>query len=154
MGRIFTCPSSLADRATASILSNTEFVTNFIQTNQRRLAESYRRTTDFLSHNKISYRPSNSGFFVWADLFSFWSPRLGSKGADDEVLERGSVERWQLEDQLYEHFSKHKVFLAAGKSFGNQEAGWFRLTFALKQDYLEEGLIRVVGALQTFSAGS
>jgi bifunctional pyridoxal-dependent enzyme with beta-cystathionase and maltose regulon repressor activities len=59
-----------------------------------------------------------------------------------------------LEDRLSEHFYKQKIFLAAGKSFGSEDAGWFRLTFALEQDYLDEGLRRVVTALETFYAGS
>lgn len=152
--RIFTCPSSLADRATVSILSDTEFVTSFIKTDQQRLAEYYKRTTRFLSHHKISYRPSNSGFFIWANLFSFWSPRLDSKKAKNESSGGDSIQLWELEDRLNEQLYKYKVFLAAGRSFGNEEAGWFRLTFALKQSYLDEGLRRVVEALETFNAGS
>lgn len=152
--RIFTCPSSLADRATVSILSSTEFVTNFIKTDHERLAEHYKRTTQFLSYHRISYRPSNSGFFVWADLFSFWSPRIVSKETKNESSGRDSIHQWELEDRLNEHLYKYKVFLAAGKSFGSEEAGWFRLTFALRQSYLDEGLRRVVEALETFNVAS
>ncbi|KAH8757222.1 putative 1-aminocyclopropane-1-carboxylate synthase [Diaporthe sp. PMI_573] len=151
---IFTCPSSLADRATVSILSNAAFVKNFIKKDQQRLAEHYDRITRFLSHHKICFAPSNSGFFIWADLFSFWSPRLGSTVANIGHSDGESSEKWTLEDRLSEHFYKQKIFLAAGKSFGSEDAGWFRLTFALEQDYLDEGLRRVVTALETFYAGS
>lgn len=134
-----------------SILSDAKFVANFMTTNKLRITERYNRITRFLDHHRIAFRPSNAGFFLWADLFSFWSPRLGSTVANPKPPSGESSNRWELEDRLSECLLHHKVFLAAGKTFGNEDAGWFRITFTLDQGYLDEGLGRVLRALEHFS---
>ncbi|KAL0943186.1 aspartate aminotransferase [Colletotrichum truncatum] len=147
---IFTCPSSLSDRVTASILSNTDFVNSYLNSNQALLAAKYKKTIDFLGHHGISQKPSNAGFFVWADLFTFWSPRLGSRTKADEALGEAAEHQWALEERLNATLLSNKVFLAAGSTFRTEEAGWFRITFAHDQGYLDEGLKRILKSLEEF----
>lgn len=151
---IFTCPSSVADRIAVSLLSNCHLVDKFIKSNQEMLCASYEDATATLDKFGITYQQSNAAFFVWADLFSFWSPRLRPKPssvtADDFP---GSKEtEMALEVRLNEHLLDHKVFLSAGNSFGHEQAGWFRITFALDRDYLHEGLEQLAKALKSFKA--
>ncbi|KAJ5365461.1 1-aminocyclopropane-1-carboxylate synthase C [Penicillium concentricum] len=89
-------------------------------------------------------------FFVWADLFSFFKPRLGSGVGTSKSAQQVEENSWALEARLQETFLKHKLFTAAGSTFSHTEAGWFRLTFALDYDCLSEGLQRLLTALEEF----
>ncbi|KAF6785561.1 aspartate aminotransferase [Colletotrichum sojae] len=139
---IFTCPSSFADRITTVMLSDSSFINHFVAENRHRLRARYAEAAAILKRNGISYRRSNAAFFLWADLFSFWSPRLGSSYGSREVI--------ALEERLNQHLLSQKVFVTTGGSSGSEEAGWFRITFALDRDYVHEGLARVVLALKSF----
>ncbi|KAF6795327.1 aspartate aminotransferase [Colletotrichum musicola] len=139
---IFTCPSSFADKITTMMLSDRSFINHFVTENQDRLRTRYAEAAAILKRNGISYRRSNAAFFLWADLFSFWSPRLGSSYSSREAI--------TLEERLNQYLLSQKVFVTAGGSSGSEEAGWFRITFALGRDYVHEGLARVVLALKSF----
>ncbi|KAF6818888.1 aspartate aminotransferase [Colletotrichum plurivorum] len=125
---IFTCPSSFADRITTVMLSDSSFINHFVAENRYRLRTRYAEAAATLKRNGISYRRSNAAFFLWADLFSFWSPRMGSSYSSREAM----------------------AFVTTGGSSGSEEPGWFRITFALDRDYVHEGLARVVLALKSF----
>ena len=43
---------------------------------------------------------------------------------------------------------REKVFLASGKVFGSEKPGWFRIVFSHQKELLEEGLRRIVRALE------
>lgn len=125
-------------------MSDDRFVDRFIETNQARLGRAYTEATNFLIKHGISYRESNAAFFVWADLFSFWSDVAMVNGAPMDTRDV------RTEERLNAHLLANKVFVAAGSASGCEEAGWFRLTFALDRDYLRTGLERLVEALTSF----
>jgi bifunctional pyridoxal-dependent enzyme with beta-cystathionase and maltose regulon repressor activities len=131
------------------MLSNSTFISDFVKKSQERLRTRYAETTATLDKFRISHRQSNAGFFLWADLFSFWSPRL-SPQALYAVSPGRCLTDVALETRLNDHLLSHKVFVAAGGSFGNEEAGWFRITFALDREIVAEGLDRVIMALNSF----
>ncbi|KAH6687356.1 putative 1-aminocyclopropane-1-carboxylate synthase [Plectosphaerella plurivora] len=143
---IFTCPSSIADSIAEFTLRNKVFVNTFARLNRERLCARYTEATSLLARNGISYKQSNAAFFVWADLFSFRSSRNEMKPRSSG---RGDEE---LEHRLNAHLLAHKVFIANGSSFGHEEAGWFRITFALDSEYLARGLERMLDALRSFEA--
>ncbi|GFG27157.1 hypothetical protein IFM61606_07175 [Aspergillus udagawae] len=119
---LYNFPSSLADSIAASILLDDEFGSKYIATNQRRLAESYRFVTDFLTLHGIPYYKSNAAIFVWMNLAAV----LRDKSIKDADILR------ELRSQ--------KVYIAAGYAYASEEAGWFRMVFAHSQSVLEEGL--------------
>ncbi|ROT35117.1 1-aminocyclopropane-1-carboxylate synthase C [Sodiomyces alkalinus F11] len=139
----FTCPSSLADRATTALLSDTTFVESFIRTNSRLLTERYVSTVRFLESRGIPYQEgSNAGLFVWVDLLAYLAGADSSEGLGSEE------DRWALETRLEAALLKERVFLACGAAFGSYRPGWFRVVFAHDEAYLLEGLRRIVDALE------
>ncbi|KAI1036881.1 hypothetical protein LB503_003394 [Fusarium chuoi] len=143
-------PSSLADLATARVLSDDAFIENYIKTNRLRLTENYELTTEFLKSRKIPYKEgSNAGLFVWADLFQPLRAQIDvtlqkeGTGGPDEALRT-------LESSLQDTLLKHKIFLALGADFGSDVPGWFRIVFAHEKTYLHLGLERMIKAIEAF----
>jgi bifunctional pyridoxal-dependent enzyme with beta-cystathionase and maltose regulon repressor activities len=103
----------------------------YIATNRHRLAESYRFATDFLQSHRIPYVECNAAFFVWMNL------RAAVKGhatTDKDILAR---------------LRKEKVYIAPGTAYAAEEEGWFRMVFAHPRNVLEQGLNRMLRALQS-----
>ncbi|KAG4263774.1 hypothetical protein FPRO03_09050 [Fusarium proliferatum] len=146
----FSGPSSLADLATARVLSDDAFIENYIKTNRFRLAENYKLTTEFLKSRKIPYKEgSNAGLFVWADLFQ---PLRAQIDVTLQKEHREDLDRGQrtLESSLQDTLLKHKIFLALGADFGSDVPGWFRIVFAHEKTYLHLGLERMIKAIEAF----
>ncbi|CVK99140.1 related to 1-aminocyclopropane-1-carboxylate synthase [Fusarium proliferatum] len=146
----FSGPSSLADLATARVLSDDAFIENYIKTNRFRLAENYKLTTEFLKSRKIPYKEgSNAGLFVWADLFQPLRAQIDVTLQKEhrEDLDRG---KRTLESSLQDTLLKHKIFLALGADFGSDVPGWFRIVFAHEKTYLHLGLERMIKAIEAF----
>ncbi|KAF4181652.1 hypothetical protein CNMCM7927_000531 [Aspergillus lentulus] len=119
---LYNFPSSLADSIAASVLLDDEFSSKYIATNQRRLGESYRFVTDFLTLHDIPYYKSNAAIFVWMNLAA--------------VLRDKSIK----DADILKELQRQKVYIAAGYAYASEEAGWFRMVFAHSQSVLEEGL--------------
>lgn len=128
------------------MLSDSSFIDRLVAENRDRLHARYGEAAAILDGNGITYRRSNAAFFLWADLFSFWSPRLRPSASSRDA----GLGATALEERLNEHLLSQKVFVTPGGSSGSEEAGWFRITFALDGDYLRQGLARVVSALKSF----
>ncbi|KAF5717316.1 1-aminocyclopropane-1-carboxylate synthase [Fusarium globosum] len=146
----FSGPSSLADLATARVLSDDVFIESYIKTNRFRLAENYELTTEFLKSRKIPYKEgSNAGLFVWADLFQ---PLRAQIDVTLQKEHREDLDRGQrtLESSLQDTLLKHKIFLALGADFGSDVPGWFRIVFAHEKTYLHLGLERMIKAIEAF----
>ncbi|KAF9783638.1 hypothetical protein IL306_008765 [Fusarium sp. DS 682] len=145
----FTGPSSLADSATARVLSDDVFIENYVKMNRIRLAENYMMTTKFLENHGIPYnKGSNAGLFVWADLFQPMRIHINAK--QEESGETSEKSLRNLEARLQETLLKHKIFLASGADFGSDIPGWFRIVFAHERSYLRLGLERMVEAVEAF----
>ncbi|GFF73089.1 hypothetical protein IFM60648_03849 [Aspergillus lentulus] len=131
---LYNFPSSLADSIAASILLDDEFSSKYIATNQRRLGESYRFVTDFLTLHDIPYYKSNAAIFVWMNLAA--------------VLRDKSIK----DADILKELQRQKVYIAAGYAYASEEAGWFRMVFAHSQSVLEEGLNRMLRALHCLNS--
>lgn len=150
----FSCPSALADRASADLLSDAAFIDAFTATNSARLAHNYKITTTFLDANHIPYhKGSNAGFFAWVDLFPLATAAAAAntlgrylREAPGATMESLRADEARLQSVLLEH----RVFLSTGKTFGTEEPGWFRIAFAHEHAYLLEGLERVVRGTKAF----
>ncbi|KAJ0418812.1 pyridoxal phosphate-dependent transferase [Aspergillus carlsbadensis] len=127
---LFSFPSSLADKAVASLLSNDAITDSFIATNRTRLAESYQFVTKFCQANGIPYTHSNAALFVWINL--------GAIVKDPEMTDDVLLSRLRLEG----------VYMTSGATYACEEPGWFRVVMAHPRRVLEEGLKRMMRALR------
>ena len=105
------------------------FTASYIATNRLRLAESYSFVTSFLKQHSIPYLEANAAFFLWVNL--------GAVVKDTGATDDGTLVKLR----------QHKVYLAAGYAYKSEESGWFRMVFAHPVYVLEEGLKRLVRAL-------
>jgi len=133
---LYSSVSSLSEVATANILEDDEFVESYIATNRKKLAHNYGIAQAWAEENKIEYAKGvNAAFFLWVNLGAYYR----AKHPDREV---GNVDK-----ELMDILLRNMVFLASGKVFGSEEPGWFRIVFSVNEDYLKEGLRRVIAAL-------
>ncbi|KAJ5279493.1 hypothetical protein N7478_004865 [Penicillium angulare] len=124
-GQLYSSEHSVA----ASLLADDGFTTQYLRTNQLRLAESYKFVTAFLKRHEIPYSKCNATFFLWI--------RLGAVVKDPNTTD----------DEVSAKLRKFKVYMAAGYAYASEERGWFRMVFAHPRPVLEEGLQRVAQAL-------
>ncbi|KAJ0418006.1 PLP-dependent transferase [Aspergillus carlsbadensis] len=106
--------------ATALLTSPT--LPSLVQSNKKRLAESYRAMTSVLEGHDIQYVPATAGLFVFARL----KPKATAKKAA------------QFQQRL-----KHKGLLVSpGQIYhlAPEQNGWYRLTFALLPAQLNKAL--------------
>ncbi|XP_024987224.1 1-aminocyclopropane-1-carboxylate synthase-like isoform X2 [Cynara cardunculus var. scolymus] len=106
----------------ASILSDEEFVMNFLSENSRRLAKRHKVFTQGLEEENITCLPSNAGLFVWMDLRRL----LKEPTFDEEMV------LWRL------IIKDVKLNVSPGSSFHCVEPGWFRVCFANMDDQTVE----------------
>ncbi|KAL7941309.1 pyridoxal phosphate-dependent transferase [Trichoderma barbatum] len=134
---LYSSASSIADHATANILEDDAWVETYIAENRRRLSQQYISVTSWAKENNIAYRHGvNAAFFLWVDLGSVFKSL------------HPNVETSDLNKTIATALLKHKIFLASGTAFGSEDPGWFRIVFSHPEDYLKEGLKRVITALQ------
>ncbi|KAK4226579.1 putative 1-aminocyclopropane-1-carboxylate synthase [Podospora fimiseda] len=133
----------------AGMLENQSFLNDFLETNQKQLAEQYAITTQFLDEQGIPYfANSNAGMFLWIDLRRL----LCGMHWSEERLPDLTVRRLSAEDKekylkkeqdIFNRCGENKVLLACGSAFSTEELGWFRLTFTPTRDALYVGLSRL-----------
>ncbi|EWG42653.1 hypothetical protein FVEG_04406 [Fusarium verticillioides 7600] len=126
---LFNFPSSLADKAVASLLLNAEYTQQYITTYQSRLTESYKHVTEFLDEHGIVYTESNASLFLMVNLSSVGNRRFSN---DDYIL--GLLRQ-------------KKLYVTSATAYRNEEPGWFRIVIAHPKSVLDEGLKRLVEAL-------
>ena len=95
------------------LLTDAEFMTLYLERNQKCLTESYAVVVSYLKRLGIPYVPSRGSLFVWVDLSEFMS--RDSKDAE--------LELWQ------ELFRATGVLLTPGIGFGHTKRGLFRVVY-------------------------
>lgn len=123
----FAWSSSLADLAWSSLLSDEIFLRGYLMKLTARLTEAYDTCISILHGMNVPYLPANSGPFLWINLSGF--------------LQRKTIE---AERDLAWRMIKAGVWLATGEAYRSEEAGWFRLTFAVPEPDMRLGLERYV----------
>ncbi|KAM0255721.1 hypothetical protein ACHAQJ_005475 [Trichoderma viride] len=133
---LYSSASSISEHATANMLDDDGWTEAYIAENKRRLARQYELVVSWAKAQGITYRPGvNAAFFLWANLGSFYQSLHPNFAIGD------------LNKTISTALLKHKVFLASGTAFGSEEPGWFRIVFSHPEDYVREGLKRVLAAL-------
>ncbi|PKS07211.1 hypothetical protein jhhlp_005813 [Lomentospora prolificans] len=133
---LYTSTSSLSEIATANILNDDAWVDSYIASNRKKLAANYAVARDWAEENGVPYAKGvNAAFFLWVNLGAVYRTKHPDREVDD------------IDNVVMDALLRNKVFLASGKAFGSEEPGWFRIVFSVKEDYLREGLKRVLAAL-------
>ncbi|XP_038907009.1 1-aminocyclopropane-1-carboxylate synthase CMW33 [Benincasa hispida] len=114
----FGLVSSQTQHLLAAMLSDEEFVDNFLAENSKRLAKRHARFTKELKKMGITCLNGNAGVFVWMDL---------RKLLKDQSFE-SEMELWRV------IINEVKLNVSPGSSFHVTEPGWFRVCFANMDD--------------------
>lgn len=150
---LYTFPSSPSDHIACKVLENDEWADWYIKENQKRLSEKYALTVKFLNENGVPYYPgSNAAFFVWVNLGrALRRKQLGEEGTalkDLSIEDSHGKEGDGITAEIMSRLLEQKVFLASGQAFGSERPGWFRIVFSQPKEYLENGLKRMVKAIE------
>lgn len=133
---LYSSVSSISDHVSANILEDNAWVQDYVHRNRMLLSERYELVTNWAKQYDITYAPGvNAAFFLWVDLGTAYKRRHMDEKIDC------------IDDKVMSVLLESKVFLAAGKQFGSEWPGWFRIVFAHDVDYLSDGLQRTVRAL-------
>lgn len=114
----FGLVSSQTQHLLAAMLSDEEFVDNFLAENSKRLAKRHARFTKELEKMGITCLNGNAGLFVWMDL---------RKLLKDQSF-KSEMELWRV------IINEVKLNVSPGSSFHVTEPGWFRVCFANMDD--------------------
>ncbi|XP_022770501.1 1-aminocyclopropane-1-carboxylate synthase-like [Durio zibethinus] len=125
----FGLVSSQTQYLLASMLSDEEFVENFLKESSQRLAKRHRVFTDGLEQVGISCLKGNAGLFFWMDMRSLLK----------EQTVEGEMELWRV------IVNEVKLNVSPGLSFRCSEPGWFRVCFANMDDEIVEIALDRIG---------
>jgi len=129
--------SNLTQWLMSEILSDQEFVDNFITENQKRLTENYVTVIKTLKKLGIPYVPAKGSLFVWLDMSSM----LKSQSANAEH---------QLWQKLYDETG---ILLTPGTGFGHTKFGQFRLVHPfVEKKVLEEAMSKFEGFVESHTS--
>ncbi|OWM83190.1 hypothetical protein CDL15_Pgr011872 [Punica granatum] len=124
----FTLISSQTQHLLASMLSDKEFTSRYIETNRARLKKRYDMIIQGLKRAGIKCLRGNAGLFCWMNL----SPLLQKPDRE------GELDLWKT--LLHEL----KLNISPGSSCHCSEPGWFRVCFAnMSEQTLEVALARI-----------
>ncbi|KAM7508621.1 hypothetical protein LguiA_019074 [Lonicera macranthoides] len=124
----FGLVSSQTQHMLASMLSDEEFVGNFLAESSRRLRQRHQVFTEGLEEVRINYLKSNAGLFCWMDLRSMMK----------EATFEGEMMLWRV------LIHEVKLNVSPGSSFHCSEPGWFRVCFAnMDEETMEIALRRI-----------
>ncbi|KAG8476802.1 hypothetical protein CXB51_030680 [Gossypium anomalum] len=118
----FGLVSSQTQHLIATMLSNDEFIDNFVAESRERLFKRHKYFTWTLSQIGICSLKSNAGLFIWMDL---------RKLLKEKTFE-AEMDLWRL------IIDEVKLNVSPGSSFHCHEPGWFRVCFANMDDYTME----------------
>lgn len=122
------------------MLNDDEWVDKYIEENRSALQSNFEHVAKWAKGHGFEYAPGvNAAFFLWLNLGAAY------RESHPELEENGGVDIDQL---VMDALLGERVFLASGAQFGSESPGWFRIVFSQKRDYLDEGLQRIVAAIQ------
>lgn len=137
-GSLYSSTSALTDHVAENFLSDEPWVEEYLKQNRQALRDSYGHIVRWARRHEIEYAPGvNAAFFLWVNLGAIYQRRHG-------------IEDGKLDEVIMNSLLQNKVFLASGAQFGSEKPGWFRIVFTQKREYLDEGLNRVVTAIENF----
>ncbi|KAH6612180.1 pyridoxal phosphate-dependent transferase [Boeremia exigua] len=134
----------------AGMLSNRQWMDAFMSRKHILMERNYAIVSSFLKKNGIEYFEMNAGLFVWIDLRRFMPTANDDGTVHNAGCSRASINQKE-ELEFAQICMQTGVLVAPSHLYGSEELGWFRITFTLSSDALEEGLRRLWIALQLLS---
>ncbi|XP_061349890.1 1-aminocyclopropane-1-carboxylate synthase 1-like [Gastrolobium bilobum] len=119
----FGLVSSQTQHMLASMLSDENFVANYLEESSTRLAKRHNKFTKGLEEVNISRFPSNAGLFCWMNL----------KSLLEEQTFEAELKLWRV------IINEVKLNVSPGSSFNCSEPGWYRVCFA----NIDDGTVEV-----------
>ncbi|EHK21722.1 uncharacterized protein TRIVIDRAFT_151885 [Trichoderma virens Gv29-8] len=123
--------SSLSMAFTSRAILRSSFVEEIAYTRNRTLSQAYSVVSSFLNTNQMEFIPAYYGMFVFA--------RLRNLDTDFEA-----------EKRLLACLKTRGVSLSTGSSYHFNEAGWFRICYAVPISQLHEGLKRIAFGVRDY----
>ena len=115
------------------VLTEDEFITEFITRNQQRLTDSYALAARSFRDMGVPYVPARGSLFLWVDLSEFL----------EEDSESGEMSLWRR------LFDETGVLLTPGVGFGHTKHGMFRVVYPCVQyEELEVAMIRLASYVE------
>lgn len=141
ISQFFWSPHILQD-LWAAMLKDKVWLDAFMHRKTALVEANYRIATTFLRRYNIPYFEANAGVFIWVDLRNILTTTRRARSNNDDVL---SVE----DERAFEEVCvRNGVMVAPSYVYSAEESGFFRITFAVEQKSLEEGLRRIWMALE------
>jgi len=124
----FIPSSNMTQKLIAALLSDSQFLNNYITTYQQRLKHSSSLITAHLDKLGFNYYKSDAGLFVLVDFKRYF------------VLLKRPIPSHQDEDDAFYHFLMREVKMnwAPGTLSKCRRSGWFRMCHANSDELLEE----------------
>ncbi|PTB75341.1 PLP-dependent transferase [Trichoderma longibrachiatum ATCC 18648] len=110
------------------MFSDTAGLERLVNLNTQRLRTAAQMAIRFAEFHGLSYYKPVAGLYVWLRL------------SDD-------CSTFDEEEALVQRCSQRGVFVGSGADYSEPQPGWFRLTFALPEEKLLEGLRRIEEAM-------
>ncbi|TQV95465.1 hypothetical protein IF1G_05294 [Cordyceps javanica] len=123
----------------------------FMAAKLRFMEENYKTVTSFLFNRADPSSRRNAGLYIWVDLgYLFVSP---AEEGNSRRVNAGKLAKYQSRETWIEQVcAKHGVLIAPGSVYMPEEYGWFRITFTVGKQALQEGLKRFSMALEEVEA--
>ncbi|KAL5598274.1 hypothetical protein FOBRF1_012067 [Fusarium oxysporum] len=134
----------------AAMLEDKQWFESMMSKKNNLMAEQYAFISSFFHERRIYSFPMNAGLFVWVDLRRLLLSKASRDEKDFSVLRTincSSVYK-KRETKILDICVSHGVQIAPGSNFESEEYGWFRITFTVPRNALEEGLRRLSRALK------
>lgn len=122
------------DALWSAVLNDEKLLQEYITEAQARAADAYSFVEGWLDRLDIKHGNPVAGHFVWIDLRKY----LPTHNEEGQVLQTGK----ERELEICRHLLEANVFITPGSSYHSPKAGFFRLTFTLRREYLSVGLER------------
>ncbi|CAG9961986.1 unnamed protein product [Clonostachys byssicola] len=138
----------------AAMLEDKQWFDTMIQKKNKLMAEQYAIISSFFHARNIYSFPMNAGLFVWVDFRRLLLSKALRGKSDYGALraKSGSAIYKQRETEIADICTRNGVQIAPGSKFESEEYGWFRITFTVPRNVLEEGLRRLATSLKEIEA--
>ncbi|QMW26756.1 hypothetical protein G4B84_002001 [Aspergillus flavus NRRL3357] len=135
----------------AAMLEDRQQLERFMIKKGKLMAENYHIATSFSWERGISYYEMNAGLFIWVDLRHLFIPKSSRDQTGYRELRVTSPDTSvykQHEQSFADICAQNGLMIAPGSIYAAEEFGWFRLTFTVGKNALEEGLRRLDKSLK------
>ncbi|KAJ5085057.1 hypothetical protein N7532_009828 [Penicillium argentinense] len=139
------------------MLEDQEWTSTFLQRKKKLMIECYNTATDFLFKHGILLYDMNAGLFIWVDLRHLLVSKSSVRNSDYDTLRVMAVDsqrHQQIELKISDICMKNGVMIAPGHVYRAEEYGWFRITFTVGREALDEGLKRLLKSIEEIEAVS